>query len=91
MNNKIIIKYLENLVLSRFTIKEFETKIKSDFNLTEFSISKNDIEALNDTDDSFIFSIELKQLLIDVTMYYIYTNKKDTFLVTEVSYEFEVL
>ena len=85
---KNIIIYLERLVLFRFTTLEFQEKIKSDFDLESFIIVEDDNEKLQDCDDSFIFSLRLKELSVDVTMYYISTNKKDTFIITELSYCF---
>ncbi len=85
-----ITTYLEKLVLHRYTQQNLEAKIKNDFKLQDFYINKNDAETLEENDDSFIFTVELNELLVDVTMFYIYTNQTDTFIVTEVAYEFEV-
>jgi len=82
-----ITQYLQNLVLHRYTIEQFNSKIKNDFDLQEFSIYENDCETLEENDDSYIFTLTFKELLVDVTLYYIYTNQTDTFIVTEVAYE----
>ena len=86
---KTIPQYLEQLILSCYTKKEFEAKIKNDFKLQDFDINKNDTKTLEENDDNFIFTIELDVLLVDVTMFYIYTNVTDSFIVTEVAYELE--
>lgn len=86
---KSITTYLEKLVLHRFSKKQLHQKMKNDFLLQDLIIFKNYCDTLEENDDSFIFTLQVQDLQVDVTLFYIFTNKKDTFLVTEVAYDFQ--
>lgn len=83
-----ITHYLENLVLQRFTLKQLQNKINTDFQ-QELSITRNDYQVLESDDDSFIFTLSFERMIVDVTLYCLDTNVQDVFIITEVVYSFE--
>jgi len=82
--------YLYKLVGRRFTKKSFVKELMETFpRMNKFKLHKEKEGKLKDQDDSFLFTLKSPELFVDVTIWYLKTNDKKTFYITEVATSYE--